>query len=210
MPTPWEDPIKKTKQLKVFAGPGATNGSWQTVFQDALKEFNKLSSAQGLGVTLVQTTTAPDPNGPGGADVQFQAASGQVAFTAFGTAFSATIDGNALLGETKVIKTVVNQVERVAKAFIFVPSTPRSGGGKSRIVGDPVKLFIAVHELIHACGLTNSDHTKLSDPDVFVGIPSLQSAVKPEDDRVDVGSQRILPPLMLSKATASVITGNWT
>jgi hypothetical protein len=210
MPTPWEDAIKKTKRLTVFAASGVTGGIWKSVFPNAIAEFNKLSAAQSLGVTLTVATAPPDPNGSGGADVQFQTASGKATFTSFGQPFSLTVNGDAVHGHTQIIKTVFGTVERVAKAFIFVPSTPRSGAKGSRVVGDGVKLLIAVHELVHACGLSNADHSALSDPDLFIGIPSLSSGSNPADDKVDVGNQTLMPPLALSSATAGVIKQNWS
>jgi hypothetical protein len=180
------------------------------VFPNAIAEFNKLSAAQSLGVTLTVATAPPDPNGSGGADVQFQTASGKATFTSFGQPFSLTVNGDAVHGHTQIIKTVFGTVERVAKAFIFVPSTPRSGAKGSRVVGDGVKLLIAVHELVHACGLSNADHSALSDPDLFIGIPSLSSGSNPADDKVDVGNQTLMPPLALSSATAGVIKQNWS
>lgn len=210
MPTPWEDAIKKTKRLSVFAASGVAGGVWKSVFPSAIAEFNKLSAAQSLGVTLTVATAPPDPDGPGGADVQFQTASGKAAFTSFGQPSSLTIDGDAVHGHTQIIKTVFGTIERVAKAFIFVPSTPRVGGKGSRVVGDPVKLLIAVHELVHACGLSNGDHSKLSDPDLFIGIPSLSAGSDPANDKVDVGQRTLMPPLALSGATVSLIKQNWS
>jgi hypothetical protein len=210
MPTPWEDAIRKKKQLTVFAASGVTSGGWKSVFPTAIAEFNKLSAANSLGVTLTVATAPPDPNGSSGADVQFQTANGQASFSAFGQAFSVNLNGDGVHGHTSVIKSVVNNVERVSKAFIFVPSTPRVGGKGSRVVGDGVKLVIAVHELVHACGLSNADHTALSNPDLFIGIPSLSSGSDPAKDKVDVGSQTLMPPLALSSATAAVIKQNWS
>jgi hypothetical protein len=215
MATPWDDPIKATKQLTVFPTSNVTGGAWDSVFNNALAEFNKLSKAHKLGVTLTKSQTPPSSNGPGAADVQFDAVNGTVTFTALGTAFSLTLNGNDLHGDTQVIKQSFTGPGgttplRVAKAFIFVPSTPQTSPPNNRIVGDPVKLCIAVHELIHACGLANSDHSSVANADVFFGIPSLRDRVNPKDDRLVVGNPgKELPPIVLNPATVKVIQANW-
>jgi hypothetical protein len=209
MATSWEDPIKKTKHLSIFPTSDVTSGAWAGVFSNALTEFNKLSSHHHLGVTVVKSATPPDPSGPGGADVQFDTLSGTKTFMSFGQQFSQTLDGNGVIAATQQIKTVVFSTTRIAKAFIYVPATPSTSPPNTRVVGDPVKLVIAVHELIHACGLENSDHTG-TDGDVFFGFPSLRERVRPADDRLAVGSPaKELPPIVLVPATVKLIQANW-
>src|SRR5262245_20999320 len=76
MAVPWFSGVKTAKKLTVFAGPNVTGGAWNSVFSNAVQEFNTLSKSFSLGVALVISITAPDPKGPGGADVQFEAAGG--------------------------------------------------------------------------------------------------------------------------------------
>jgi hypothetical protein len=201
MPTPWENPIRAGRQLTIAPGSGLAGSGWAAVLPRAITEFNRLSTADTLGVTFVASTTRPDPAGPGGASVQFDIGNGAVTFTSFGTPFSLTVDGNGLIGHTQVVKTVFGNVQRIAKAFIFVPATPRSGGPTGRVIGDPAKLVMAVHEFIHACGLNNSEH---SGTGLFNGFPSLSAGSNPAQDRVDG-----MPPIALAGATATIIRGNW-
>jgi hypothetical protein len=207
MATPWEDPIRKSQQLTICPGTMIAKSSWAKILPDAVKAFNALSTANSLGVAFVQSSTPPDPNGPAGADVLFQTANGAVTFVSFGTKFSVTVDGSALIGDTEQVKTVVKNVEKVAKAFIFVPATPQGGSGKAqREVGPGVKLVMLVHEMIHACGLNNKDH---SSDDVFFGFPQLRMASKAADDKIEASSTAIMPPIVMLAKTAKLIQSVW-
>jgi hypothetical protein len=207
MATPWDDPIKKNKALTVFPGASVTGGAWASVFASAIQEFNKLSKAHKLGVTLSQGTTVPNPSGVGGSDVQFEAGNGSVTFTSFGQSISVTVNGNGLTGDTQQVKLVFGSVQKIAKAFIVVPATPQVNANPPRDVGDGVKLVMAVHELIHACGLSNADHNP---DDLFNGFPQVRAGSKPQDDKIEVNQNKRLPPLFLSAKTIGVIQANWT
>ena len=67
---------------------------------------------------------------------------------------------------------------------------------------------MVAHELIHACGLANSDHTPDSTADLFSGqwIPDFGGA--PQDDRMHLG-QTTSPPFVFSVRTAQLIRNNW-
>ena len=204
--TPWEDPIKRSKTLTVFPGGSVAGGAWGSVFANAIKEFNRLVAAHTLGITLSQSATPPHPSGVGGADVQFEAGNGNVSFTSFGQQFSVSVNGNSLGGDTRQVKTVFGAVQRIAKAFIVVPATPQINANPPRAVGDGVMLFIAVHELIHACGLSNGDHNP---DDLFSGFPQARAGNKRQDDKLEVNQQKRLPPLFLTTKTAGVIQALW-
>jgi hypothetical protein len=80
-----------------------------------------------------------------------------------------------------------------------------------------VKLFIAVHELIHACGLSNADHST-SDPDLFVGQPQPNPGATPQADKLNLRLQPPLnlpfdpptPPLFITARTAGLIKSVWS
>jgi hypothetical protein len=67
MPTLWEDRIRNRnpRQLTIFVAP-RLNKPWRRAFDDALKTFNQLSQSNQLGLTMVESTTKPDPDGDGG------------------------------------------------------------------------------------------------------------------------------------------------
>lgn len=202
MGTPWQDPIRSGKRLTVFPGSSVTGGAWTGVFASALKEFNLLS----VGVTLSQSATPPDPSGVGGADVQVEAGSGSVKFSTFGQQILVPVSGNGLEGSTQQVKLAFGAVQRIAKAFIVVPATPQINANPPRGVGDGVKLVILVHELIHACGLSNSDHNP---DDLFSGFPQAREGKTPQDDKIEVNQQKRLPPLFLMAKTSGLIKALW-
>ena len=221
MATSWYDTIKKTKQLTVFLDPMLAKLQWKAAFDDAFKQFNALSKLHSLGVTLAISTTPPNPKGFGGADVQFATAVGPYKFTSFDQEFKGTLDGNGTHAKTAQIKYQDGRGQAIGKAFIQVPTTPQIGA-PSRVAGDPVKMVMAVHELIHACGLDDNDHSPLTDPDVFYDSPSPVVGPQPKDDRMQLiqrtqkpGQPRpsqvykLMPPVFLNGRTADLIQKNW-
>jgi len=206
MATAWEDSVKGTKKLTVFAGSSVTGGPWASVFALALKEFNALSATHSFGVTLSASTTAPDNNG-GGADVQFEAANGSISFQSFGATVSVVANGNGLSGDTQQVISVLGTKRQILKAFIVVPATPQINANPPRAVGDGVKLVIAVHELLHAAGLANADHNP---NDLFNGFPQARAGSKPADDKIEVNQQKLVPPLFLTAQTAAKLKAVWT
>ena len=207
MATPWEDPIKNRGTLSVFAGASITGGAWATVFASAITEFNRLSKAGSFGVTLVTSSTPPDPQNSSGADVQFESGNGNVTFTSFGQKISVSINGKSTVGNTQQVKIVFGTTQKISKAFVVVPSTPQTDSTPQRLVGPGVMLFIAVHELIHVAGLSNSDHNS---DDLFAGFPQLRTGSKPADDTVEVNNQKRMPPLSLTDKTNKLIQANWS
>ena len=233
MATPWEDKVKNRnpKQLTIFVAP-TLNKPWRRAFDDALNTFNQLSQDNRLGVTMVapDNATRPDPNGAGGADVQFDMGKGDIAFSALGQDFQIrNFSGTAMHGKTELLRGPVgSQAQRIQKAFVFVPQTPMvvaqmaAGRGKfkdvQREVGHGIKHFIAAHELIHVCGLHDSDHTRYgADADLFIEQPQPFSGDfnKPDDDTLVLHNpprpqpQVLSPPIFLKKAIADMIRDNW-
>lgn len=223
---PWMKAVKDSKQLTVFATDNVTKGSWNAIFIKALAEFNRLSKAHSLGVTLVQSTTPPDPKRQLGANIQFDTASGTITIKDQFVDDSIAFSGTALHGFTRAIGMQFGQQPaEMVRAYVFVPSDPKIQGvtekfepGPVRPVGDGIKTFIAVHEFIHAAsGLNNSDHSRCDSPDVFVGppicTPSASGSRNPNDDKIIVGTHpRIskFPPITLTPRTVSLIQSAWT
>jgi len=186
----------------------------------ALQEFNRLSRTLKLGVTLIQSTTPPERNGLGGASVNFDTLSGTVNDRVLGARFSAQIIGTGLSGVTQTAKWQTGQGLRQIKAFVYVPSTPtinalRPAGGQFkqdlREVGDGVKMCIAIHEFIHACGLSNDDHSPVTDPDMFIAQPQPRAGPTPSQDKLELRLQPLVtaPPIALTARTAGLIRGIW-
>src|SRR5262249_21897554 len=103
------------------------------------------------------------------------------------------------------------------KAYVFVPITPMASS-PNRLVGDPVKLFIAVHEFFHVCGLSDAEHSPGNNADAFIGTPVVTPQLivdpkNPDGDRISTGvfgvNQRRFPPITLSARTAGLIQNNW-
>jgi hypothetical protein len=211
LPTPWSAPIRAAKQLTIFPTKRVTSGAWAKVFTQAVADFNALSGTQSLGVTFVVGSSAPDPSGVGGADVQFDTINGAAKFTCFNQVFSDSLSGVAMEGHTQLVMTTFGTTTTIAKAFIFVPATPKFKNGKGRVVGDPGKLVIAAHELIHACGLSNSDHSSFNNGDLF-NSPMMgnEGSTPAKDTMTPFGlTAPVMPPIVLAAPTIALIQNNW-
>jgi hypothetical protein len=223
MITPWTASVKKTQQLTVFPTDTVTKGPWGSVFTSAIQEFNRLSTTMKLGVTLVVSQTPPDTKSIGGANVQFDALNGSASYTVLGKDLkSSSVDGSGLSALTEPVRWQRDNGDKeLIKAFIFMPLAPtitavkdaKASKTAQRDAGDPVKLFIAVHEFVHACGLDNHDHSPETAPDVFVGQPQPEAGAmdKPDDDRLRLRLDPKLtaPPIFLTTRTAGLIQKNW-
>ena len=201
----WIGSVRSRGTLRVYFAEGARGSVWTTITSQALATFNQLSSRHHLGVRLETTTEAPTEDA--GADVNVDTAASQISFSYGGeqvtTAFSAT----RLHGHTHLISRERSGIE---KAFISLPATPQINTPRGlRAVGNGVKLVICVHELIHACGLSNSDH---SSDDVFQAMPEVDPGTRDTQDRVRIVSRRSsrsMPPVMLGSTTVQRVRALW-
>jgi hypothetical protein len=221
---PWLDEIKRTGQLTIAFDGSIGRALWDRVFRDAIFEFNKLSNTHRLGITFVRSEDAAKAN------VEARAASGDFEFQFPPDIPKRTIrfDGKSVHGLCKPVLTLVtdrssrvNQF-KLMKAFIYVPANPT---GDARPVGDPVKLVIAVHELIHACGLV--DDKEHSVDDIF-SWPQLRIGNQASEDRLATLGGTItfpgkpgepprtghstvdMPPLFLKNQTIEKIRNLWS
>ncbi len=224
---PWLDAIKETGQLTIGFDGSLAKAGWDRVFRNAIVEFNRLSTTHRLGVTFVQ---AQDPKT---ANVEAWAARGDFEFEYPPHIPKKRIpfDGTTVHGLCKPLLTTVRDRARVEqwklmKAFIYVPAAPLTDKyAKSRVVGDPVKLVIAVHEMIHACGPV--DDKEHSVDDIF-SWPQLRVGNQASDDRLATKGGTItfpgkpgepprtghstvdMPPLFLKSETATKVRNLWT
>jgi len=239
---PWRDDIKNGKVLTIFPTDKVKNDAgWLQAFKDSIVEFNQLSTTLKLGVTFSSPpgVKKPDPVGEDGAEVQFDLGDGRLEYEAVGQKFVATdkdtkqpinFSKTALHGYTETLALSFGGPGRIRRAFIFVPATPmvtavmRVGPGPNdfkdvqRLAGPGIRKFIAVHELIHACGLSDAEHNATGpDADTFTINPGVSagSFQKPEDDkillRVNAPNPNVTaPPNFIKKKVADLIRNNWT
>ena len=127
--TPWDPKVKATGKLLVW--DEISVGRWSTIFDLALASFNKHMA--GAGVTVEK---APSK---GKANVIMKLKPSKVT------------NGNARMWLRDPQKDMVMEAE------IFLPDDRRVGENQEEASVDQLEI-IAVHELIHACGLANRDH----------------------------------------------------
>jgi hypothetical protein len=239
--TPWVDEVKNRKVLTIFPTQKVTNNaSWLQTFTAAIADFNKISTSSTLGVTFASPpgVTRPDPVGDGGAEVQFDLGSGQLEYEAKGQKFVAkdkntgkpiNFSPTAIHGYTEKLMVGSSSAGpfSIRRAFIFVPATPMVNVavqvGKDnfrhvdRLAGDGVRVYIAVHELIHACGLSNDEHNFTGpDADTFTNNPDTSPGAfsRPQDDkillRVNAPNPNVTaPPNFIKTKVADLIRNNW-
>ena len=105
---------------------------------------------------------------------------------------------------------VLTQGGEMDRAFIFLPIDPQTDKTGGRPIGTGLKIAIALHEVLHACGLDDTDpghQTQLNDPDLFRtgadgdfnfppdGVPG---DPKKPGDRLALGFKKFTPPFFLS------------
>src|SRR5262249_26060825 len=138
--------------------------------------------------------------------------------------FTENVNGSAMHGLTKPPQWEDDKgVKQQFRAYIYVPNAPTINSGpagqqKQREVGDGAKLFIAVHELIHAWRLSNGDPSPETDPDFFIAQPQPAPGATPQGDKLRIRLQPLRnlpsdppdPPLFLTARTANLIRSIWT
>ncbi len=212
----WLENIRRTHQLSVFPGSSLT-GSWPAVFNNALQEFNNLSNTHRLGVTLVRSGV-PVNRFLTGANVQVEATDTAKTFNDTSHGPQTITLGSIDDARTRPLPTGSTD-GRLVQALICLRASPKVTAGPTgqatvREAGDPIKLVILIHELIHACGLDNPDHTAFSNPDLFVAVLTPHAdASDPAKDREEVGTKNAIPiltpPLFLSAQTVASIQFLW-
>ena len=198
----WIDSIKSSGQLTYYLN--SITGLWLTAIQEAVREFNNLSSQHNLGVKFVQTNDAPTDTG--GANVAIATGNGTVSYNFLGSR-QTNVRGSGLHGSTLLINRPNSLLE---KAFVFLPAQPIINTPRGqRPTGAGVMKVIALHELIHATGLHNSDHTN---EDVFNGHPTTDPGRNAAADRIQITvnrGYRFMPPIIFSSITARKVRNLW-
>lgn len=147
-------------------------GQWATIFTLTVQSFNKLSTQHGLKVKLAETKDKEQAN--------------VVMHLSDDDAFKTLVHGK---GRISVQDGAVIKVE------VFLPSQPAQNH-------KDVLLFIALHELVHACGLENSDH---ANDGVFMTLPNIRNGKIWAADNT-----KKMPPMFLAPSTVSKLNAIWS
>lgn len=172
----------------------AMGGQWTAVLDKAIAEFNRQMSQHGLKLALSKVEKGMGPH-----------------------IVLETQPGHGLHGSAPSQTKKINGVHYLDLVTIRVPATPRINPNdpKSREVGPGVRLCLLVHELIHAVGLSNDEH---SPDDVFaaksVVIPKgqyLQSRKQAAEDLVQPpDGSAPMPPIRIGAKTLTNLKKAWT
>lgn len=209
MATPWIDSIKRTGRLAINLEPLPTG--WREVFEDAVAVFNRLSRQHGCGVQFERVRNRPG-RPAASANVDVMTGNGNVTIEFGGMTYPVTVEGSSLHGREFSLKSANGS--GLEYACIVVPSQPLVTNGLTGVVreaGRPIKLVIAVHELVHACGLGGDDHSPRG---VFQAYPRATVETTPSGDWIDSGEYRNnlpvhMPPVILDDATVNKIKSVW-
>jgi hypothetical protein len=205
MSIPWPPATVKGRKLTVYSALARRNPVWNHVLGHALGDFNALSKKHGLGIQLKPADRPPKEGG--GADIAINTGDGKVSVSFPGAdPQTETFDGKHMHGSTLLL----SRRGVMLKAFIFLPAQPQVNTPAGlRLVGSKVLTLIAVHELIHACGLENGDHGTSG---VFQPTPFVAPGDTAVGDmaRVKPTIDRYMPPYELDEATVSALKSIWT
>jgi len=198
----WSSGVKDAGELIVYND--LTSGGWVHIFKIALQLFNAL----GLPVKMSEVKNESSAN------VVMRVASGLPAYEYNGTSYSSPkpFDPKRLHGYTMLLHAQDGPIE---KAVVFLPSAPQSGPtfpqyarGKAvyeKATPEMMKV-IAVHELIHACGLDNNDHATDDGVFYFPLAPSgTGKMIVPRQGQ----DQKPMPPIRISQSTVGRVASLW-
>lgn len=191
----WREDIRRTGELRIAEKSGIKQAPWKGLLRRAIAGFNDLSARHDLGVIFV-------------ADNRLESAQVTV-----DTKPGTSLVGNAPF-QTLVPGGRPDSEGRVFRCDITVPADPKVSVPQGlRRVGSSVLLVMLVHELVHACGLSNEEHSRTGD--LFMASPRLLPGDNAAGDlvdsgRVDAGKNGLgMPPLLLNDDTVRKIRQSW-
>jgi hypothetical protein len=198
MSKPWLSSTVTKGELTVYND--LKSGNWVHIFESARQAFNELK----LPVTL---KAADDKKS---ADVIMGVSTGSTTFDYDGSSYPGkALDPTMLHGATRF----ATGEEGTMKAFVFLPSQPKSSprflpGGKVEYEEASLEMMkvIAVHELVHACGLENSDHATTGGVFYFPLAPDGKGKIIAP---VKGQEKKAMPPLWLDAATKTKLVSMW-
>jgi hypothetical protein len=190
---PWHKNVQRKGTLAYSVGAGLKGGHWATVLDKAIAEFNRLMSQHGLKLSLGKVEEGMGPH-----------------------VVLETEPGNGIHGSAPSQTKRINGVEYLDLVTVRVPATPRVDpkDPRSREVGPGVRLYILVHELIHAVGLSNDEH---SADDVLAAkavlVPKgnyLKSGAQAAEDLVQPpDGSAAMPPIRIGAKTVGNLKEAW-
>jgi hypothetical protein len=197
MSKPWVSSITQKGELTVYNG--LKSGAWVNIFKSAVQTFNQL----GLPVKMTQASSKESAN------VVMQVSIGPTTFDYGGSSYPGpTLDPSRLHGRTRFF----GGDDGTDKAAVFLPSDPKSGpmfrGGRDvyeKASLDMMKV-IAVHELIHACGLDNDDHATDDGVFYFPLAPDGKGKIVVPRKGLD---NKPMPPIRISASTTGKVGSLW-
>lgn len=188
---PWHRNVQRKGTLTYAVK--AMGGQWAAVVDKAIAEFNRQMSTIGLKLTVSKVEKGMGPH------IIFE-----------------TEPGSGIHGSAPGQTVKINGVLYLDTVTIRVPATPRIDpkDPRSREVGPAVRMALLVHELIHAVGLSNDEH---SSDDVFaaksVVIPKgqyLKNKQVAEDMVQPPDGSTPLPPIRIGAKTIGNLKRAWT
>jgi hypothetical protein len=190
---PWHRNVQRKNTLTYAVGANFKGGHWTTVLDKAIAEFNRQMAQHGLKLSISKVEKGMGPH-----------------------ILLETEPGNGIHGSAPSQTKRINGVEYLDLVTIRVPATPRiePNNPRSREVGPGVRLYILVHELIHAVGLSNDEH---SADDVFAAKSVLiskgsylKSKTQAADDLVQPpDGSAPMPPIRIGAKTVTNLKKAW-
>jgi hypothetical protein len=183
---PWSKAVQRKGTLTVAAAEDIKGGHWTTALDKAIATFNQLMSDKSIAVTISKAENEIN------AHIRFM-----------------TEKGNGIHGNGNLSTMKLGGREYLDSVTIKVPATPRidPNDAKSREVGVAVRIYILVHEMIHAVGLTNDEH---SHDDVFSKAGLLKAGKTAGDDLVQpLDGSEPMPPIRLGATTIANLKKAW-
>lgn len=175
----WIDSVRKGDELTVF--DGISSGQWANVFTAALASFNKNS---GLKIKMVPSENEDDAN------IVILLSSGTSTYG--DNPKPIVINPEFGHGKTRMFRDEASG--EISKVVAFLPITPKENHIN-------VLRMITVHELIHACGLDDNEH---SNDGVFMTLPNIRNG-----QIFASATSKKMPPLFFSQKTKGQLRQNF-
>lgn len=206
MPLHWPEATVRGRELTVYTAPGASRSIvWLNVLGHLLKEFNGVAKAHKLPMRM-KASPKPPKDGSG-ADIAINIATDKINLTFPGhDPIVETFGGTRKHGRTLLL----DRRTELVKAFVFLPATPLISSPEAvRGAGPKVLMVIALHELLHACGLEDDDH---GDSGLFQATPPINPGHRATEDAVGVqpGMYGSMPPYVIDDDTVQTLLDRWS